>query len=133
MRFADPGFYTPSRKLVPVVPEVEPRVVLPDLSPFHADPFERALHEHFVHYLRRVTHSRMDIKVLSAIQYAAASVRHGDALTAKTLIDLGLRAPRESFPQSFLDFVDRSLARKGVLPATSVVDLVNHWSRIGNS
>jgi len=53
---------------------------------------------------------------------------------AKTLVDLGLKAPRRAFPVSFLDFVDRSLQRASWdhgVPLASVMKTRDHWDRIG--
>jgi hypothetical protein len=112
------------------------RVVLP-LPPLGGDEtkFEMEIYVRFMRHLRQVPNSRLEIKILSAIQFIADLLDHGDALVAKTLVDMGLRAPRRAFPVSFLDFVDRSMARQswdhGNFPPPSVATLHHHWSRIG--
>ncbi len=100
--------YTQNR----VAPKPSERIVLPSRPENNAS-FEAGLYDRFIHHLRHVPNSRMEIKILSAIQFTADSIDHGDALVAKTLVDLGLRAPRKAFPVSFLEFVDRSIARQG--------------------
>lgn len=122
--------YTQSR----VVPKPSERIILP-LRPEDNTSFEAGLYDRFIHHLRHVPNSRMEIKILSAIQFTADSIDHGDALVAKTLVDLGLRAPRKAFPVSFLEFVDRSIARQGwdlgSYPPSSVMELKVHWDKIG--
>ena len=111
------------------------RIVLP-LPPQNAQEykFEMDLYARFMRHLRNVPNSRMEIKILSAIQFTADMMDVGDALVAKTLADLGLRAPRKAFPTSFLDFVDKSLMRTnwdtGSAQA-SVIKLREFWDKIG--
>lgn len=99
--------------------------------------FEMEIYARFMRHLREVPNSRVEIKVLSAIQFTADMMDVGDALVAKTLVDLGLRAPRHAFPPAFLDFADRALQRTawdlGGNPPTSIVELRDHWERIGEN
>lgn len=122
--------YTPGR----VAPKPSERIILP-LRPEEKASFEADLFDRFIHHLRHVPNSRMEIKILSAIQFTADSIDHGDALVAKTLVDLGLRAPRKAFPVAFLDFADRSIARQGwdigSYTPLSVMELKYHWDKIG--
>lgn len=111
------------------------RIVLP-LPPSMADEdrFEMEVYARFMRHLRLVPGSRMDIKILSSIQFTADMMDHGDALVAKILTDLGLRAPRRAFPVAFIDFVDKSMQRfaadMGVPPASAMA-LKQHWDKIG--
>ncbi len=96
--------------------------------------FEMEVYARFMRHLRHVPNSRMDIKILSALQFTADMMDIGDALIAKTLVDLGLRAPRRAFPLTFLDFSDKALARAawdGNAPPAAVMALRDHWDRIG--
>ncbi len=96
--------------------------------------FEMDVYARFMRHLRRVPNSRLEIKILSAIQFTADMMDSSDALVSKTLVDCGLRAPRKAFPVAFLDFADKSLQRAGWdfgAPPASVVKLHNHWERIG--
>ncbi|MFN3827934.1 MAG: hypothetical protein ACK4NR_09970 [Micavibrio sp.] len=99
--------------------------------------FEMEVYARFMRHLRHVPNSRMEIKILSAIQFTADIMDHGDALVAKTLVDLGLRAPRKAFPVSFLDFVDKCVQRRdwsgGSVPPASVLALKEHWDHIGEN
>ena len=98
--------------------------------------FEMEIYARFMRHLRQVPNNRMDIKVLSSIQFTADMLDTSDALVAKTLVDLGLRAPRAALPVAFLDFTDNSFRRAvwdaGTdLPQASLVALKRHWDRIG--
>lgn len=95
---------------------------------------EMEIYARFMRHLRMVPNSRMEIKVLSAIQFTADMIDIGDALVAKTLVDLGLRAPRKAFPSDYLEFVDNSLLRTGWVvggPSASAAALKLHWDQIG--
>ncbi|MBI2234264.1 MAG: hypothetical protein HYU57_04610 [Micavibrio aeruginosavorus] len=120
------------------------RVVLPlppalaDLGAGQDTRFEMEIYARFMRHLRDVPNSRMEIKILSAIQFTADMLETPDALVAKTLVDLGLKAPRKAFPMSFLDFCDKALLRrdwdrhdgKG-RPPSAVLMLKEHWDGIG--
>lgn len=119
----------------PVTYQGMERVILP-LPPQNAQElkFEMDVYARFMRHLRHVPNSRMEIKVLSAIQFTADMMDVGDALVAKTLADLGLRAPRKAFPLSFLDFSDKALLRvnwDGGSPPSCVVKLREFWDKIG--
>jgi len=96
--------------------------------------FEMEIYARFMRHLRHVPNSRMEIKILSAIQFTADMMEEGDALVSKMLVDMGLRAPRKAFPVAFLDFADKSARRTGWqqgTPPHSVLKLQGHWSKIG--
>ncbi|HPD83486.1 MAG: hypothetical protein R3D88_06100 [Alphaproteobacteria bacterium] len=95
---------------------------------------EMEIYARFMRHLRMVPNSKVEIKILSAIQFTADMLDISDALIAKTLVDLGLRAPRASFPSEYLDFVDKSLLRSGWEiggPTESAAALKLHWDKIG--
>lgn len=73
--------------------------------------FEMEVYARFMRHLRNVPNSRMEIKILAAIQFTADMLDITEALVAKTLVDLGLLAPRKAFPGSFLDFCDNMMLR----------------------
>lgn len=98
--------------------------------------FEMEIYARFMRHLRHVPNNRMDIKILSSIQFTADMLDTSDALVTRTLVDLGLRAPRAALPVAFLDFVDNCFRRAvwdgGMeLPQASLVALKRHWDRIG--
>lgn len=95
---------------------------------------EMEVYARFMRHLRQVPNSRMEIKILSSLQFTADMLDMSDALVAKIMVDLGLRAPRKAFPMAFLDFADRAMQRRAwdrtaVPPA--VLALKEHWDRIG--
>lgn len=95
---------------------------------------EMEIYARFMRHLRLVPNSRVEIKILSAIQFTADMLDTSDALVAKTLVDLGLRSTRKAFPAAYLEFADKSFLRKRWdlgAPSEGLVELRNHWDRIG--
>lgn len=113
----------------------EGKVVLP-LPPqsLASETDEHAFYAWFMRHLRQVPNSRMEIKILSAIQFTADLLGYSDAHVSKALVDMGLRAPRLAFPSDFLSFADSCLMRSGWDvggPSASLLDLKRHWDSIG--
>jgi hypothetical protein len=105
---------------------------LPPLSGMES--MELEIYARFMRHFRMVPNSRIDIKVLSAIQFTSDILDLNDAIVSKTLADMGLRAPRRAFPESYLDHVDRSLMRSGWDvggPCASSIDMKRFWDEIG--
>lgn len=95
---------------------------------------ELDLYVRFMRHLRHVPSSRTEIKILSAIQFTADMTCNSDAHVAKTLVDMGLRAPRVAFPADFLKFADASLMRSGWEvggPTKALGELKAFWDQIG--
>ena len=116
--------------------------IMTDLEAGQDTRFEMEVYARFMRHLRNVPNSRMEIKILSSIQFTADMLDIGEELVAKTLADLGLRAPRKAFPGTFLDFCDKCLlrrnwesgldARKDLSgPPKAVLWLKDHWDSIG--
>lgn len=104
------------------------------LPPEDQEAAEMEIYARFMRHLRMVPNSKAEIKVLSALQFTADILDISDALISKTLVDLGLRAPRDAFPSEYLDFVDKSLLRGGWHiggPTASMAALKAHWDIIG--
>lgn len=113
------------------------RVILPlPPSASEDDKFEMDVYARFMRHLRMVPNSNLDMKVLSAIQFTADAMDCSEAMIAKVLVDLGLRAPRRAFPMAFLEFADRSQRRaswdQGAAPE-AVMILDHHWTQIGEA
>ena len=110
------------------------QIVLP-LAPRKKDSTsEMEIYARFMRHLRLVPHNRMTIKILSSIQFTADMLDLTDAFIAKTLVDMGLRAPRQAFPAAYLEFVDKSFLRKKWdlgAPNESLVELQKYWQGIG--
>lgn len=75
--------------------------------------FEMEVYARFMRTLREGSEVRPEARIRTSIELTAECISHGDALVAKLLVDLGLRAPRTAFPPSYLEFVDRVLSRNG--------------------
>lgn len=104
------------------------------LAPEASATSEMEIYARFMRHLRMVPNSRMEIKVLSAIQFTADMLDLSDALVSKTLIDLGLRVPRAALPEEYLNFADQSLMRSGFDlggPKASTLAIKKHWDYIG--
>lgn len=113
-------------------------VVLP-LPPSLSDAKEdkgddMAVYARFMRHLRNVPNSRMEIKILSAIQFTADILDFSDAHVAKLLVDLGLRAPRMAFPADFLKYADGAMMRSGWeigAPTRGLQELKTYWDKTG--
>lgn len=113
---------------------VTERIILPVPELDKVQPHEMEIYARFMRHLRCVANSRMEIKILTAIQFTSDMLDISDSETAKTLIDLGLRAPRLAFPADYLDHADAALMRDDweIGSANAALkDLRNHWSYIG--
>lgn len=115
------GTYSNTNTELPLAPQID-------------DAAEMEVYARFMGHLRHVPNNRVEIKVLSAIQFTADLMGYSDAQIAKILVDLGLRASRAAFPADFLSFADASLMRSGWDvggPSAAMHDLKGHWDRIG--
>ncbi len=91
---------------------IQTQSILP-LPPLAAPMHEMVIYTHFMRHLRHVPTSKVELKILSAIQFTADVSGHSDAHVAKTLVDMGLRAARYAFPAEFLKYTDQALMREG--------------------
>ncbi|MGH1404571.1 MAG: hypothetical protein ACRBDL_10030 [Alphaproteobacteria bacterium] len=106
------------------------QMTLPHIDLEKACPVQKELYLCFMGHIRRVPVSRPEIKILSAIQSTADRLHISDAHVSKELVEMGLRAPRLSFPLEFLDFIDRSMMRCGWdigAPSSAMVELRDVW------
>lgn len=114
--------------------EIFENVFLP-LPPLDgSDNLELEVYARFMRHIRLVPNSRIEIKVLSAIQFTSDMMDLNDAIVSKMLADMGLRAPRKAFPEAYLDHVDHTLMRSGwdvAGPCASSVDMKRFWDDIG--
>lgn len=110
------------------------RVILP-LPPLGDDTkLEMEVYARFMRHLRYVPNSRMEIKVLTAIQYVADMMDMQDCQVAKILVDLGLRGSRMALPAMYLEYADYALMRgKWDMEAAnaSLRELYEYWAKIG--
>ncbi len=111
-------------------------IVLPLPPEMDAQADDIALYARFMQHLRHVPTSRMEMKILSAIQFTADMLDYNDAYVARVLTDFGLRAPRVAFPAEFLRFADGALRRcAGEVggPNGDLLELQAYWDSIGES
>ena len=105
-------------------------ITLPHLDRMLATDQQWEIYTRFVGHMRHVPVSRMEIKILSAIQFTADILDSSDAHIAKELVEMGLRAPRIAFPVEFLDYVDNALLRCGWdigAPSEEMIELRDQW------
>ncbi|PCK00367.1 MAG: hypothetical protein COA45_00875 [Zetaproteobacteria bacterium] len=106
------------------------KITLPHPDRAHVMPEQWSIYTRFIGHMRHVPVSRMEIKILSAIQFTADMIDISDAHTAKELVDMGLRAPRIAFPIEFLDYMDSALLRCGFdigAPSKEMIELRDQW------
>ena len=119
---------------VSIEDETKERVILP-LPPLDLkDKVDMEIYARFMRHLRYVPNSRMEVKVLSAIQFAADMMDLPDSQVARCLLDLGLHAPRISFPVEFIEFADKARSRNIQdfgSAGQAMQDLYTHWDNIG--
>lgn len=126
-----------NHRLPPMISEtgkVSDRVCLP-LPPTDSENSpDTALYMCFMRHLRVVPTSRLEIKILHALQFTA-DVMGVDIVDATAmLVQCGLRAPRLAFPAIFLEMADAALMRedKDIGAAnTSLIALRGHWDGLG--
>jgi len=95
---------------------------------------EMEAYARFMQHLRRVPHNRMEIKILSAIQFTADMMDYTDAQIAKMMVDCGLRVGRSGLPMDYLEFADAALMRSGWDvggPSHSLSALKAYWDESG--
>ncbi len=106
------------------------KVTLPHLEKSNSRSEKSEIFIRFMGHMRHVPVSRVEIKILSAIQFTADMLNSSDAHISKELVEMGLRAPRLAFPIEFLDFIDNSLMRCGWdvgAPSEAMVELREQW------
>ena len=95
---------------------------------------EMEAYARFMQHLRRVPHNRMEIKILSAIQFTADMMDYTDAQIAKMMVDCGLRVGRAGLQMDYLEFADAALMRSGWDvggPSAPLVALKDYWDETG--
>lgn len=110
---------------------LEPQLPMP---PPKEDAVAIEAYARFMRHLRHVPNSRMEIKILSAIQFTADMMDYSDAQISKMMVDMGLRVSRAGLPREYLDFTDHALMRSGWDvggPSASLLELKEYWDAIG--
>lgn len=105
----------------------------PDDHSFRSEDMD--IYMRFMRHLRNVPAGDVSVKIVSSIQFTADFLVSSDAHVAKVLVDLGLRAPRQAFPASFLDYADGALSQGGWSFGGAnkhIKQLHSYWVRIGD-
>lgn len=103
--------------------------------PPHASHPDHDYYQAFVHVMNRLPHTMaIGAKLRTAIENTAEFMRTSPAHVARLLVDYGLRAPRQAFPASFLDYVDatrtpRHAVTRAVMDS-DVVELKDFWQTL---
>lgn len=95
---------------------------------------EMEVYARFMRHLRVVINKSAEIKILASIQFVADMLNLPDVQVTKTLVDMGLRAPRMALPADYLDYADESLmSGDWEMGAAnhSLKDLQTYWKEIG--
>ena len=75
----------------------------------------------------------MSLKILASIRAVAQEMHCSEAHISKVLVDYGLRAPRNAFPQSFLKHIDDSIHSQSYMSGVasySYKELFEHWYQV---
>ena len=110
------------------------KIILPLPPEGTGKDLEMDVYARFMRHIRLSPQSRMEIKILSSIQFVADMTANSEALVTKILVDLGLRAPRFALPADYLDFADQAITRDNHMPGSAtnhLRDLNRHWVHIG--
>ncbi len=106
-------------------------ITLPYLDELQSTSEQWEIYSRFMGHMRHVPVSRMEIKILSSIQFSADMMYSSDAYISKELVEMGLCAPRIAFPVEFLDYADSSALRCGFdigAPSDAMMSLIKQWS-----
>jgi hypothetical protein len=122
----DPFQKETSQKMTPLYTmPVPPQASHPDHDYYQA----------FVHVMNRLPHTMaIGIKLRTAIENTAEFMRTSPAHVARLLVDYGLRAPRQAFPASFLDYVDATRTPRHAVQRAAmdsdVIELKDFWQTL---
>jgi hypothetical protein len=114
--------------------KISDRIILPSTPNTSVESLEMAVYVRFMRRVAEVPNSRLEIKILHALQFTADMTGLEVIEVAATLVDCGLRAPRLAFPACFLAVADAALLRdRGTIGAagSSLTDLKHHWGGLG--
>lgn len=108
---------------------------LPPLEPTDENAkFEMDIYVRFMRCLRNVSNLRRETAILTSLQFVSDMVEMPIKEVVGILVDLGLRAPRTAFPESYVKLIDQSTmqdiydVRRSQFP---LKDLRHHWQAIG--
>jgi hypothetical protein len=108
-------------------------ILLP-LPPLKMDAeFEMEVYVRFMRCMRHISNDPQNMNILMAIQFVADMMQISNMQVSKTLVDLGLRAPRMAFPEDYLELIDQLAMREMndiYYSNHALRDLRHHWQAI---
>lgn len=97
--------------------------------------FEMDIYVRFMRCLRSVSNLRRETAILTSLQFVSDMMEMPIKEVVEILVDLGLRAPRTAFPESYVKLIDQSTmqdiydVRCADFPLR---DLRHHWFAIAD-
>jgi hypothetical protein len=100
------------------------------VPPSHSSP-DMPYYQAFVHAMNRTKAPSIAQRLREAIEATANTSKTSPAHIARMLVDYGLRAPRNAFPDSFVDYVESRPAPQNLVERAAskgdVIELKNFW------
>lgn len=109
---------------------------LPPLEPTDTNAkYEMDIYVRFMRCLRSVSNLHREMAILTSLQFVADMMEVPLKEVVGILVDLGLRAPRTAFPESYVKLIDQSTMQDIYdvrLAHFPLRDLRHHWQSIGD-
>lgn len=107
---------------------------LPPLEPAESkSKFEMEIYVRFMRCLRNISNMPREMAILTALQFVADMMEMIVTEVVEILVDLGLRAPRSAFPESYVKLIDQATMQDIYdvrLSHFPLRDLRHHWQAI---
>lgn len=85
----------------------------------------------FMRHMNRIKGADMDHRILRGIQFTADMTDNSTAHIAQLLVEMGLRAPQNAFPQDFIDYMEERRDKPAWMlgaPTRSQIELDRFWA-----
>ncbi|PJB72068.1 MAG: hypothetical protein CO093_03835 [Alphaproteobacteria bacterium CG_4_9_14_3_um_filter_47_13] len=112
--------------------EIEPVILPSPPSSADMDSLKNEIYKCFMKSLYKFSSHNARPEILPAIESVSTTLDISTAFVAKTLTDLGLRAPRREYPASFLDFADHAHSKfiESYKTPSCIAALQDYWRAI---